>query len=128
MSTIRYNWKPVVNDFFKMAQKIGFEVTHVDDGEGYEEIPPKTNRKTLAVEMVCSVDESRVNFIHTPTKTRIAGLFILGNGPEEICSDWTISSNEEANKAFDTVATNFYSKWKDRKTPTIKAKKRVDSE
>jgi hypothetical protein len=122
MIKTQYNWKPVVRDFFKMAEQAGFEVTHIDDGEGYEDIrlraKTQADRRAVGVEMVCSVDEARVNFLHVPTDKRIAAFIVLGNGPEEICADYT-SGNEDADRAFDKVNNDFYSKWEMRKTPTI---------
>ena len=106
-----------------MAQKAGFEATDVDDGEGWEDITKRAktqaDRKAIAIEMVCSVDECRVEFIHMPTEGRVAALFILGNGPEEICANWTISANPETAKAFDELTDNFYAKWEHQKVPTV---------
>lgn len=121
----QYNWKPVVKSFFDIAQKAGFEATHVDDGggEGYEDITKRAktqaDRKAVAIQMVCDVDECRVNFVHMPTGKDVAALFVLGNGAEEICANWTISNNPDTAKTFEDATDEFYSEWEHQKVPMV---------
>lgn len=86
------NWLPVVASLLSLLQKAGFQLDKVDDGGEPDEIhilegTPR-ERRQQAKAAICAVVESHLYFTNPEGEKRWI-LIVLGNGPEEIASDYS---------------------------------------
>ncbi len=118
----RKDSRPVVGSFLNRLAHEGFTPTHVDDGEGWEKLPPSPHPfaspmsiRLAAREMVTAVDDSNVHFKHKSGGT-LTVYFILANDPEEIAADWSVTRGETS-EAMERAWSEFSRIWEGRDWP-----------
>lgn len=106
---MRYNWKPVLNSFMRIAMKHGLKPFMVNNGDGWV----VTTTIARAVEEMSATDESHIKF-HQPDGSRVTFYIVLGNEAYETIADYGNSL------IADKVADEFIAAWENRKVPVIK--------
>lgn len=110
----RYNWKPVIGSAFFNLEKAGLTITHVNNGDGWEEV---SNRKEAVwIANVC--DDCRVRVQNAEGQGSTVYI-VLGNHPEDLFTDWTLNPATDA--AVDAAVEAFGAIWEGKRCPVVAA-------
>jgi hypothetical protein len=107
------NWTPVTESLFRHLHAAGATITHVNDGEGWEETP--TQADALYAATGIDVAHLRVRLNEGPKYTL---LLVYGNAPHELVADWSYSG-PGPHTAIDQAIARFSEEWEDKPCPTI---------
>jgi hypothetical protein len=107
------DWEKVVRSLIKFLKKDGIESWKADNGED-EDGELESASPTKLAERVCECDEGWLYVRKGDMKLRL--YIVLGNGPEEIVSDWSYKTGTD-DQPFQIAWNKFMAYWETRKVP-----------
>lgn len=84
--------KSAIRQIVTAIVESGYELKFVDNGGDWDE-NVEVSTVTEAVKEVCEVDEASL-VVEGPSGERAFVYFVLGNSPEEVGADWSVSLDE----------------------------------
>jgi hypothetical protein len=115
----RYDWQRPVRSLLRHLMANDIEPISVDDGEETVQLtsPSLSPRREEALEIITSVDESRLNVMHDGQAGWL--LIILGNEPEELVADYCPANSTTLSQLLELATTAYSQQWEGKPCPRI---------